>query len=92
MFTTRSPNGDLHARAMTPCTPQHGDSGHGLRFLFFANNTSHKFDEINSDDHVNVSFYDHTNTDWASVAGKARITQDRKLIEEHWSPLYVNLA
>jgi len=84
MLTTRCPTGELHARAMTPC---HGDKGHGLRFLFFANNASHKFDEINSDDHVNVSFYDHTNTDWASVAGKAKITQDRKLINEHWSPI-----
>jgi len=85
MVTTRSKSGDLHSRAMTPCAPHHDETGHGLHFLFFANNTSHKFDEIDTDDHVNVSFYNHTTTDWASVSGKARITQDKKLIKEHWS-------
>jgi general stress protein 26 len=86
MLTTRSPHGDLHSRAMTPCAPHESDPGHGLYFLFFANNVSHKFDEIKTDHHVNVSFYNYTTTDWASVAGKARITQDKKLIKDHWSP------
>lgn len=34
-----------------------------------------------------MSFYNHSSTDWASVAGKAKISQDRKLIKEHWSSL-----
>lgn len=92
MLTTRSASGDLHARAMTPCSPHSSDAGRGLHFFFFANNSSHKFDEIKSDDHVNVSFYNHTTTDWASVAGKAKITQDRKLIKEHWSSMYALLV
>jgi len=83
MFTTRTATGELHSRAMTPCAPHHHDTG--LHFLFFGNNTSHKFDEIKVDEHVNVSFYNHSTTDWASVAGKAKITQDKKLIHEHWS-------
>jgi len=83
MLTTRCTTGELHSRAMTPCAPHHSDTG--LHFLFFGNNASHKFDEIKADDHVNVSFYNHTTTDWASVSGKARLTQDRKLIREHWS-------
>jgi general stress protein 26 len=73
---------------MTPCAPKEGDTGNGLHFIFFANNVSGKFDEIKSDHHVNVSFYNAANTDWASISGKAKITQDKKLIKEHWSPQY----
>ncbi|KZS98697.1 hypothetical protein SISNIDRAFT_472508 [Sistotremastrum niveocremeum HHB9708] len=83
MLTTRAPNGTLHSRAMTPASPKHGD--HGLHFIFLGNNASHKFNEIENDSNVNVSFYDHSSTDWASVSGIAKVSQDRKLIQDHWS-------
>lgn len=53
--------------------------------VFIANRASHKFDEIESDSHVNVSFYDENSTNWASFCGVARITQDKSEITKHWS-------
>ena len=53
--------------------------------VFIANKASHKFDEIQNDSHVNVSFYDENSTNWASYAGIARITQDKEKIAKHWS-------
>ncbi|KAG6896799.1 hypothetical protein C0992_005949 [Termitomyces sp. T32_za158] len=70
MLTTRSSDGSLHSRAMTPVSP---------------NNASHKFDEIENDAHVNVSFFSNDSTAWASYSGKARISRDRDLIKKHWS-------
>lgn len=55
--------------------------------VFIGNNASHKFDEIENDGHVNVSFYDESSTNWASVSGIARITQDKELIKKHWSAM-----
>lgn len=80
MLTTRSPEGALHSRAMSPASVK------GLQFLFLANNASYKFDEIKSDSHVNLSFIDTSTTNWASVAGTATISNDKALIKELWSP------
>ncbi|EJU04364.1 hypothetical protein DACRYDRAFT_14463 [Dacryopinax primogenitus] len=90
MFTTRSPEGELHARCMAPAsTRQPADVGlaEGLRFSFIANNATFKMDEIEFDSHVNVSFLDPSSTCWVSVAGKAQITNDRETIKSLWSPL-----
>jgi len=84
MLTTRSASGALHSRAMTPASPKDGD--HGLHFIFLGNNVSQKFNEIENDSHVNVSFYDHSSTDWASISGVAKLSQDRDLIKAHWNP------
>ncbi|EEB90090.1 hypothetical protein MPER_11752 [Moniliophthora perniciosa FA553] len=81
MLVTRSSDGSLHSRAMAPVAP---DSETQLNLLFFANNASHKFEEIQHDSHVNVSFYNSDNTSWASYAGIARIKQDPDLIRKHW--------
>ncbi|KAF8513100.1 hypothetical protein BU17DRAFT_77232 [Hysterangium stoloniferum] len=86
MLTTRSREGHLHSRAMTPAKSSNQDD---LHFVFIGNNASDKFDEIKNDDHVNVSFYDHSTTDWVSVAGTACVTQDKTFIKRFWSP---NLA
>ncbi|KAF8894108.1 hypothetical protein BD779DRAFT_1505326 [Infundibulicybe gibba] len=82
MLTTRSTDGHLHSRAMTPVDAR---SETELTLTFLANNTSHKFEEIANDSNINVSFYDTETTRWASYSGKAKITRDKKLIEEYWS-------
>ncbi|TFK44248.1 hypothetical protein BDQ12DRAFT_672649 [Crucibulum laeve] len=82
MLTTRSADGQFHSRAMTPAHP-HSDTQ--LTLVFLANNVSHKFEEIQNDAHVNVSFYNHDTTAWASFSGKARVTQDKAIVKEHWS-------
>lgn len=86
MLVTRGKDGALHSRAMTPTQWE------SLRFWFVFNNASHKGvrrapsplhaefsrtqDEIEADSHVNLSFYDPSTTNWASVSGKAVITND----------------
>jgi len=85
MLTSRDKNGYLHARAMTPASP-HSETQ--LTLFFIANNASHKFDELENDAHVNVSFYNEKTTDWASYAGIAKISQDRELIKKYWSPMF----
>ncbi|KAI0355716.1 hypothetical protein OH77DRAFT_1402389 [Trametes cingulata] len=82
MLTTRSASGHLHARAMAPAGPVHPDQ---VNLVFIANRVSHKFDEIENDSHVNVSFYDESTTNWASYAGTAKISQDKEKIAKHWS-------
>ncbi|KAG8213943.1 hypothetical protein J3R82DRAFT_10689 [Butyriboletus roseoflavus] len=82
MLVTRDPNGNLHSRAMTPA---HVSSDFQLNLVFLANNVSSKFEEIENDSHVNVSFLDPSSTDWASYSGRARVTQDKELIHKHWS-------
>jgi len=84
MLTTRSSDGVLHARAMTPCSPHDKTQ---LTLNFIGNNASYKFSEIENDSHVNVSFYDQKTTNWASFAGTARIIRDKAIIEEYWSPI-----
>jgi general stress protein 26 len=55
-----------------------------VNLFFIANNASHKFEEIENDSHVNVSFYDGSTTSWASFTGIAKITQDKALINKYW--------
>ena len=58
-----------------------------MPLAFIANTASGKFDEIENDAHVNVSFYDEASTNWVSYAGIARVSQDREKIAKHWSSL-----
>ncbi|KAN0091150.1 hypothetical protein V8E55_004716 [Tylopilus felleus] len=82
MLVTRDSNGNLHSRAMAPANVS-GDPQ--LNLIFIANTVSCKFEEIENDSHVNVSFFDPSSTDWASYSGRARVTQDKELIHKHWS-------
>jgi len=79
MLTTRSKEGAMHSRAMAPADYE------TLHFLFLGNNASSKFEEIENDSSVNLSFYDPSTTDWASIAGTAKIINDKALIKKHWS-------
>ncbi|KAI0665928.1 hypothetical protein C8Q78DRAFT_985324 [Trametes maxima] len=82
ILTTRSTDGHLHARAMAPAGPVQPSQ---VTLVFIANKASHKFDEIQNDSHVNVSFYDESTTNWASYAGTAKVSQDKEKIAKHWS-------
>ena len=50
----------------SPSHIQSGTTDTQLNLVFVANNVSHKFDEIQNDSHVNVSFYDPASSNWAS--------------------------
>ena len=104
MLTSRASNGCLHARAMAPVgrelqffyffrrhlndenCPAHSESQ--VNLVFIANNASPKFQEFQNDDHVNVSFFDKSTTNWASFSGVAKIIEDRSVIKRHWDPRY----
>jgi general stress protein 26 len=103
MLTTRASNGCLHARAMTPVGRElqfcffrrHFDDKSHLAYsesqvnlAFIANNASPKCQELQNDDHVNVSFFDKSSTSWASFSGLAKVIEDRSVIKKHWSPKY----
>ncbi|GAA5910492.1 uncharacterized protein JCM6883_003027 [Sporobolomyces salmoneus] len=81
MLTSRDTDGALHSRAMSPASHQ------GLVFTFVANRESGKFDELANDPNVNVSFSDPSSSDWASVAGTAKINTDVEAIKKVWNPL-----
>lgn len=82
MLTTRSAEGHLHTRAMAPASCSEDT---GLKFVFLGNNASHKFEEINNDSNANVAFLNPTTTAWASIAGKAKVVNDREAIKKYWS-------
>ncbi|KAH9080536.1 hypothetical protein EDB83DRAFT_2339971 [Lactarius deliciosus] len=82
MLTTRASDGCLHARAMTPVGPY---SESQVNLTFIANNASTKFQELQNDAHVNVSFFDKASTSWASFSGVARVIEDRSVVKMHWN-------
>ncbi|RXW25062.1 hypothetical protein EST38_g834 [Candolleomyces aberdarensis] len=82
MLTTRSDDGELHARAMNPAN-RNDDTQ--LNLIFLGNNVSHKFEEIQHDVHVNVNFLDQQTGSWASVCGKAKVSNDKEVIKKYWS-------
>jgi len=81
MLTSRSSDGQLHSRAMSPASTQ------GLVYSFIANRESGKFDELSNDPNVNVSFSDPSSSDWASVAGTAKVNTNVEDIKKLWSPM-----
>ncbi|CCL99100.1 uncharacterized protein FIBRA_01114 [Fibroporia radiculosa] len=81
MLTSRNATGALHSRAMAPVGPY---SPTQATLVFIANCATAKFDELENDSHVNVSFYDESSTSWASYCGIAKISQDREKIAKHW--------
>ena len=80
MLTTRSADGELHSRAMNPVSRRSfaaytlhiydylrlAEKENQLTLTFIANNVSHKFEELENDSHVNVSFLNPVTTSWAS--------------------------
>ena len=81
MLSTIS-NGRIVTR---PMATQEIDSDGTLRFLTGAE--SNKVDELESDPRVGLAYSDHGAESYVSVAGTARVTNDRALIKKSWNPL-----
>lgn len=81
MFTTRRSDGHLVSR---PMATQERVTGSDLWFV--TDVSSNKLDELASDSHVNLSYYNVKSREWVSVAGTAQVTQDRALIRELYKP------
>jgi general stress protein 26 len=58
----------------------------GPDFTYFTNIHGDKTPEIQNDEHVNVSYVDPSSSNWVSVSGIAKISQDRNKIKELYSP------
>ena len=81
MMTTREPSGQLHTRPMATQTQA------GIGDLYFVTNVeTDKVDELEADPNVNLGYYNASTYEWVSVAGKARISQDRAKIKELYQP------
>jgi len=81
MFTTRRADGQLVSR---PMATQERVSGADLWFV--TDISSNKLDELETDPHVNLAYYNMKSREYVSVAGTATITQDRNLIHELYKP------
>ena len=79
MFTTRRPDGMLVSR---PMQVQGHDPAIGADLWFVTDIETHKLDELQSDPHVNVSFYRDRTREWVSVSGRAHVIRDRAKIRE----------
>lgn len=51
---------------------------------FFTDRNTHKVDEIQKDDRVNVSYIGGAKTSFVSVSGTAKLIRDQKKIDEYW--------
>ncbi|HDS1140067.1 TPA: pyridoxamine 5'-phosphate oxidase family protein [Stenotrophomonas maltophilia] len=81
MFTTTGVDGRLYGR---PLATQQVSFDGDLWFVITAD--SPKVAEIALDPHVNVAYASPSKNTYVSVAGRARIVDDRAKIEELWSP------
>ena len=81
MFTTRRADGHLVSR---PMATQERVTGTDLWFV--TDVSSHKLDELRTDPHVNLAYYNMKSREWVSVAGTAHVSQDRNLIKELYKP------
>lgn len=83
MMTTRdAASGKLVSRCMAVAAQEHG----GIDLLFHTNTESGKTDELQSDEHVNISFLNGSG-EWASLSGAASVETDRALVKKHYSPI-----
>jgi len=81
MLTTVN-GGQLRSR---PMSTQEFDFDGDL--WFFTSDNTHKVDEIERDNRVNVAYAKPEDNVYISVSGKAQLVKDREKIEELWNPI-----
>lgn len=82
MLTTISNSGQLNSRSMAPVSTE------SLDIKFIGNLASGKFDELNSNSQVNISFSNPSSTNWISISGEAKIItkeDDLEKIKDLWT-------
>ena len=82
MLTTMD-GGHLRSRPMS--TQQFEFNGD---LWFFTSDKTHKVEEIEADNRVNVAYSKPDDNCYVSVSGAAEIVKDRAKIEELWSPIH----
>ena len=81
MLTTVN-GGQLRSRPMS--TQELGEDGD---LWFFTSDKTHKVDEIEMDNRVNVAYSKPDDNVYVSVSGRAKLIKDREKIEELWNPI-----
>ncbi|MGH7482440.1 MAG: pyridoxamine 5'-phosphate oxidase family protein [Longimicrobiales bacterium] len=81
MLTTRRPDGRLVSRPMATL-----ERARGADLWFATNIETHKIDELETDPHVNVAYYDPRSSEWVSVSGTARVSRNRKTVRQLYDP------
>jgi len=81
MLTTVN-GGQLRSR---PMSTQEFDFDGDL--WFFTSDNTHKVDEIERDNRVNVAYAKPEDNVYISVSGQAQLVKDREKIEELWNPI-----
>ena len=79
MMTTADPDGTLASRPMW-----NNDADEVGDLWFFTKLHSPKTAEIGRDNQVNLAYADPSSQTYVSVAGKAEIVRDQRLIDEKW--------
>jgi general stress protein 26 len=83
MLTTVEPDGSLRSRPMaTQQVEFDGD------LWFFTLASAPKVDEVEHEQHVNVSFARPDKQHYVSVSGTARLVRDKAKMKELWKPFY----
>jgi len=82
MLTTVDTDGVLRSR---PMSTQRAEFEGEL--WFFTSEKTHKTDEIEKDNRVNVSYAEPKDNVYVSVSGTASIVKDRAKMEELWNPI-----
>lgn len=55
---------------------------------FFTSSNTHKAEEIERDNRVNICYASPGDNSYVSLSGRASIIKDREKIDEYWSDLY----
>ena len=55
---------------------------------FFTSSNTHKAEEIERDNRVNISYADPGDNTYVSISGRASLVKDREKIDEYWSDIY----
>lgn len=54
---------------------------------FFTSDNTHKIEEIDKDNRVNVAYSKTDNNTYVSLSGRGEVSKDRAKIEELWNPI-----
>ncbi len=82
MMTTIDTDGVLRSRPMSTQESEVTDA-----LWFFTSDQTHKTDEIEKDNRVNLSYAKPGDNAYVSVSGTAEIVHDKAKMEELWNPI-----
>ena len=81
MLTTVDADGSLRSRPMANC---HAEEFTG-ELWFFTRASSHKVDEVQRSEKVNLSYAEPGKNSYVSISGTAQLVQDKQKAAELWS-------